>query len=74
MSNRDKIENVTNFEREKHSRAIVNTDTNALKAYRIQRDKMLKFNRITDLEADVSTLKNDINDIKNLLVQLINNK
>jgi len=74
MSNRDKIENVTNFEREKHSRAIVNTDSNALKAYRIQRDKMLKFNRITDLEADVSILKNDINDIKNLLVQLINNK
>lgn len=74
MSNRDRIENVSNFEKDKHSRAVVNTDSNALKAYKIQRDKMMKFNRITDLEIDVTNIKSDINEIKSLLHQLINNK
>lgn len=71
---RDKVENSPFLERDKHSRAIVNTDSNALKGYRIQREKMLKFNRIEGLENDVASLKNDINDIKTMLIELINNK
>lgn len=74
MSNRDLIENVNNFEKDRHSRAIVNTDSNALRAYKIQREKMIKFNRISDLEIDVTNIKNDIDEIKSLLHQLINNK
>jgi len=74
MIEREKIEDLVNFERDKRSRAVVNTDSNALKAYKIQRQNMMKFNKITDLETEMLGLKNDINDIKNLLVQLINNK
>lgn len=72
MTSRDKVENSTNLERDKYSRAIVNIDSNALKAYRIQREKMMKFSKVENLENEVANLKNDLNDIKSLLVQLIN--
>jgi hypothetical protein len=71
---RDKIKDLIGYERDKHSRGIVSTDANALKGYRIQRDHMIKFAKVGNLENDVAMLKNDINDIKSMLVQLINNK
>lgn len=68
---RKKIEDSLSFERDNNSRAIVNVDKNALKAYRIQRTNSKK---ALSANNDIENLKLDVQEIKSLLHQLINNK
>jgi hypothetical protein len=59
----------TTFKRESFSSALVNTDTDALEAYKKRRESQKK---IQQIERDINTLKYDISDIKLLLQQIIN--
>jgi hypothetical protein len=57
------------FRREEFSKALINADHESLKAYKIRRQKDKK---ITDLETDINKMKDDISEIKTLLVQILN--
>ena len=65
------MENVSGYIREKASSAVISTDNQGLSAYRAQRDKALQFNQLSQ---EVHDLKTDMNEIKGLLVKLINGK
>ncbi len=61
-------------ERDFQSKAILNTDADALLKYKIQRRKMIDINKNRDemlmIKSQVSELKNDICEIKSLLLSL----
>jgi len=58
----------TNFARDTESHAVINTNTTAYMLYKQQRDKSRTIDALAD---EVSDLKNDISEIKQLLGQLI---
>jgi hypothetical protein len=68
---RYQIENDKGFVKDTENKAVLNVNKEALKAYKLQRKKLLK---TFALEDEVKSLKEDIKDIKSLLSQLINNK
>lgn len=57
--------------RDANSSALISKDIKALEAVRMQREKALKFN---SLQQEVHDLKQDISQIKELLVKLIDGK
>lgn len=71
----DIIEPVSGFtEREKNSKAILNTDIDSLLKYKIQRRKFNEINNnnheINNIKNDINNLKNDLGEIKDLLLQI----
>jgi hypothetical protein len=61
----------TKIQRDKSSSAVVNTDFEGLAAYKARRyskDKM------TELETDINSVKQELTDIKNMLQLLIANR
>ena len=60
---------VQNYARDKNNYALLNTDAISYLDYKKQRDQARKFNKI---ENEVSSLKQDINSIKEMLLTLIN--
>jgi len=59
--------------REKDSTAILNVDSNEYKKYISQRQNRLKSReRMEDVESDLASIKDDINEIKALLLNLTN--
>ena len=59
------------FVRDTLSNAVLNTDVNALEQYRVARDKRLQEqNILQNCVDDISSLKDYINEIKNLLIKL----
>lgn len=69
------IEPVSGFtEREKNSKALLNTDMESLLKYKIQRRKFTEINKsngeINNLKNEINTLKNDLSEIKELLLQI----
>ena len=50
--------------RDTHSKAILNTDLEGLNAYRTQKRK---FNEIETMKTDITEIKGDIEEIKNLI-------
>jgi hypothetical protein len=66
------VQDHNNLYRDSSSRAIVNTDTTGYQAYVSNRDKLLSDKqRIDQLESKVEEIKDDLSDIKNLLIQLV---
>lgn len=65
------METIKGYTRDKRSSAIISTDNQGLSAYRAQRDKALQLNQLSQ---EVHDLKTDMNEIKGLLVKLINGK
>jgi hypothetical protein len=66
------VEPVAGFtEREKDSKAILNTDMSGLLRYKIQRRKMREINKtsneLSTVKMEVAEMKNDLAEIKNLL-------
>jgi hypothetical protein len=59
-----KIEGNNNLVRDENSMAVINTDSSGL-----NRAKLLK-NRITGQDREINTLKEEVNEIKNLLIQM----
>jgi len=59
------------FVRDNLSKAVLNTDTNGLEAYKMARDKrMQEQTTLQNCVEDISSLKDDMNEIKNLLIKL----
>ena len=69
------IEPVSGFtEREINSKAILNTDIDSLLKYKIQRRRISEINKnskeIMSVREEINELKNDIGEIKELLLQI----
>ena len=68
-------EKVSGFsERDLHSRAILNTDTDGLLRYKMQRQRALRDNKsgedIIIVKEELSSLKNELRDIKEMLLKI----
>ena len=62
------------FIRDNNSKAILNTGISALEQYKIARDKKRKEESILqNCVDDINTLKDDMQEIKNLLLKLSEN-
>ena len=62
------IKEDNNLIRDEETNAVLNTNTSALEAYKLQRDKQRK---VDDVVSDVQNLKNDLKDIKNMLEKIL---
>ena len=59
------------FVRDNLSKAVLNTDINSLEQYKMTRDKRLQEQTtLQNCVDDISSLKDDMNEIKNLLIKL----
>jgi hypothetical protein len=59
------------FVRDNLSKAVLNTDISALEQYKIARDQKIKEQDILqNCVTDINTLKDDMQEIKNLLLKL----
>ena len=59
------------FVRDTLSKAVLNTDVNALEQYKFARDKRLQEQTtLQNCVEDINTLKDDIQEIKNLLLKM----
>lgn len=68
---RKKISDYAQYEKDTFNKSVLNVDNASLNSYKKQREKMkLVFNSTNDIE----NLKLDVQEIKSLLHQLINNK
>ena len=62
------------FVRDNNSKAILNTDVSALEQYKIARDRKSKEESILqNCVDDISSLKDDMTEIKNLLLKISEN-
>ena len=62
------------FIRDNNSKAVLNTDISALEQYKIVREqKMKEQSTLQNCVADINTLKDDMQEIKNLLLKLSEN-
>ena len=67
-----KVEGRTNLVRDTDTNAIINTDKTGYKAYITNRDKLLSDKeRIDKLETQVSDIKGDLSEIKDLLLKAL---
>ena len=59
------------FIRDNISKAVLNTDVSALEQYKIAREQKMKEQSILqNCVADINTLKDDMQEIKNLLLKM----
>jgi hypothetical protein len=59
------------FVRDTNSKAVLNTDINALEQYKIARDRKMKEESVLqNCVDDISSLKDDMTEIKNLLLKI----
>ena len=62
------------FIRDNNSKAVLNTDVSALEQYKFSREqRMNEQNSLRQCINDVNTLKDDMKEIKNLLLKLSEN-
>ena len=59
------------FVRDNLSKAVLNTDINSLEQYKMARDKRVQEqNTLQNCVTDINILKDDIQEIKNLLLKM----
>ena len=68
---RQKIADYKQYEKDTDSKGVLNVDNVSLGAYKKQREKLKGF---SDAQNEIGVIKKDIDEIKSLLHQLINNK
>lgn len=62
-------------ERDAHSKALLNTDTNGLLKYKLQRERYLRsIQEMSKVKSDLSSLKEELIEIKQLLFMISNQK
>lgn len=67
-----KVEGKVNLVRDTETSAIINTDTSGYQAYITNRNKLLSDKeRIDKLETQVSDIKGDLSEIKDLLLKAL---
>ena len=72
MSNKNKV-STEDWGREPNSGALVSVDNNGLAAYKARRARMRqKDSQITEMSNDINSLKEDFQELKNILLQVMN--
>ena len=71
MVNFAKVQDSPGFVRDMSNKALLNSDSSAILSYKKQRERR---NDINEAMADINMLKNEMSDIKGLLMQLLQNK
>ena len=62
------------FIRDEYSSAVLNTDVSALEQYKIARDQRVQDqNILNNCVSDINILKDDMQEIKNLLIKMSEN-
>lgn len=75
MSRYQKVEGHTSLVRDTRTGAILNTNRSEIARARKRKEaKRLEAERLNTLSKEVSLLKNEISEIKDLLVRLVENK
>ena len=75
MDNSAKVEGHTHLVRDLKSQAIINTDSSAYARYMARKVKQSKKDdEVRDVIRDVNELKNEMRDIKNLLIEMKNGR
>ena len=75
MSNTAKVEGHTHLVRDLKSQAIINTDSVAYARYMTRKRKQqTKDDEVRDVIRDVNELKNEMREIKNLLIEMKNGR
>ena len=75
MDDTVKVEGHTHLIRDLKSQAIINTDSNAYARYMARKAKQSKKDdEVIDVIRDVNELKNEMRDIKNLLIEMKNGR
>ena len=75
MSNTAKVEGHTNLVRDLKSQAIINTDSDAYARYMARKAKQkVKDDEVRQVIRDVNELKNEMREIKNLIIGLKNGR
>ena len=75
MEDKLKVEGHTHLIRDLKSKAIINTDSNAYARYMARKTKQQKKDdQLRDVIRDVNELKNEMREIKNLLVEMKNGR
>jgi hypothetical protein len=73
-----KIEDSPGWIKNMENKAILNSNLEALKQHKINKQKKLQFdtmqNDVNNLKNDIQELKCDLSDIKQLLIQFVSNK
>ena len=68
-----KVKENMDLERDPKSNAIINTNTNDYERYLVQRKvKNQETKKVSSMEDDLVRLKNEMNEIKSLLKELVN--
>jgi hypothetical protein len=68
MTNYIKIEDAPDLVKDTNSGAVLNTNVQALEAYRKRREKL---NKVDTLENRVASLEENINELKSLLIAVL---
>ena len=75
MDNSAKVEGHTHLVRDLKSQAIINTDSDAYARYMSRKAKQSKKDdEVRDVIRDVNELKNEMREIKNLLIEMKNGR
>ena len=75
MSDSAKVQGHTHLIRDLKSQAIINTDSDAYARYMARKTKQkIKDDEVRDVIRDVNELKNEMREIKNLLVEIKNGR
>ena len=75
MSDTAQVQGHTHLVRDLKSQAIINTDSNAYARYMARKAKQQKKDdQLRDVIRDVNELKNEMREIKNLLVEMKNGR
>ena len=73
MTNFIKVEGNDNLVRDRNTNQIINTNESEYQQYIARRKrKKVEKNKVDNLERDISTLRNEITEIKDLLRSLVN--
>lgn len=69
------LDDTTKYLRDGHSKAIVSNDLEGLKQYQAKRQTQKSIaNRFREFENDINTVKEEMQDIKNMLQQILKNQ
>ena len=75
MSNTAKVEGHTNLVRDLKSQAIINTDSDAYARYMARKAKQkVKDDEVRQVIREVNELKNEMREIKNLIISMANGR
>jgi hypothetical protein len=63
-----KVKDNPNFVRDMQNQAVLNSDLDGLKAYKLKREKQQEINSAVD---DINNMKQDINELKTLMQRIL---